>query len=234
MQPSSNWFPTSLQERAAWYQNFSVQFGAVGGSLGFTPAEISGIDGDNGVMQFVAEAATAVDAFADAMRQYRKVTTENPVGSPNANIPTYIPPTIPEDRPTGIFERLDELVKRIRVAPSYTDEIGALLGIIPAVTTRPAPSEMQPQLKTTSLPGSLVQVKFVRGQMDGIAIEMKIDNAATWSDAGRFFSSPAELVIPQNAENLPRAVQVRARFVDGNSPVGQFSDIATTATQPAA
>lgn len=93
---------------------------------------------------------------------------------------------------------------------------------------------MQPALKTVSLPGSVVQVKFVRGTTDGVVLETKVDNADTWSDAGRFFSSPAELVIPQNAQNLPRAVQVRARFVEGNSPVGQFSDIVTTATQPTA
>lgn len=68
--------------------------------------------------------------------------------------------------------------------------------------------------------------------MDGVTVEMKVDNAETWSDAGRFTSSPAELTIPQNAGNLPRAVRVRARYFEKDAPIGQFSAVVSTATQP--
>ncbi|MBC7899346.1 MAG: hypothetical protein H7070_04780 [Saprospiraceae bacterium] len=91
---------------------------------------------------------------------------------------------------------------------------------------------MQPKLKTVSLPGSVVQVGFVKGNTDGIVVETKIDRADAWTDAGRYFKSPVELVIPGNPQNLPRSVQVRARYVDGNTPVGQYSPVVTTATQP--
>ena len=133
---------------------------------------------------------------------------------------------------TGIFERLDDLVKQIRVATNYTPEIGGLLGIIPAVGPNIPVGDLQPSLKATTLPGSVEQVNFVRGNSDGIAVEMKIDKAASWSNAGLFPRSPVELVIPDGPENLPRAVQIRARYLDGNTPVGQFSDVITTATQP--
>ena len=94
--------------------------------------------------------------------------------------------------------------------------------------------EMQPKLKAVSMPGSVVQVKFTRGQMDGVVNETKLDNAETWTETGRYFTLPAELVIPTNAQNLPRSVQMRARYVEGNTPVGLYSQVDTVATLPSA
>lgn len=231
MQPNRSYVPQSQQERAAWFQNFSVQFAAAANSLGFTAAQVTAVTDDNSDVQFCAAATVELEAFITAFRQYRKTLMEGDTGDPTVNYPPN-PTAVPTAKvPTGIFERLDNLVGRIRLSPGYTPEIGALLGILPQSTGRPAPE--QPTLKTDSLPGSVVKVKFVRGESDGVALEMKIDNAETWSDAGRFYSSPVELVIPANAQNLPRAVQFRARYVEGNTPVGLFSPVITTATLPA-
>ena len=108
-----------------------------------------------------------------------------------------------------------------------------MLGFRQNIYKRRESANPQPVLKVAALPGSVVEVKFVRGLMDGIALEMQVDNSDTWSDAGRFFTSPASLTIPQNAQNLPRSLKVRARYIEGNTPVGQFSSVVSTATQPA-
>lgn len=174
-----------------------------------------------------------VGAGKKAVREFRISLTEGAIGDPAPAFPAnpgYVPPAAAV---AGLYQRLDELVKRIRVAPNYTPEIGALLGIVPQNPSRPAPAAMQPTLKVETLPGSVVNVSFKRGFTDGIAVEIKVDNATTWSEAGRFFSSPAGVVVPENPQNLPRAVQVRARYIEKNSPVGLYSDIVTTATQPA-
>jgi hypothetical protein len=90
---------------------------------------------------------------------------------------------------------------------------------------------MKPELTPTSLPNSVLQVKFVRGNTDGVVIETSVDSGS-WSNAGRFFKSPATFAIPENPNGVPRAVQLRARYVEGDSPVGQFSPTVTIATQP--
>ena len=59
------------------------------------------------------------------------------IGDPTPAFPANPAFALPEVVPTGIYQRLIELVDRIRSAPAYTDEIGALLGIIPST---PAPS----------------------------------------------------------------------------------------------
>lgn len=233
MKLSNRWFPTSLQEQAAWCLNFANNIGIVGASLGLTAAEIQLILKDNTVVQFLAYSAIEVDTYRAAVQQYRTIITEGNIGSPTPAFPQAITPTLPEPIPTGIWERLDGYVKRIRVAPAYTDEIGALLGIIPSGPGPTPENEMKPELTPTSLPNSLVQVKFVRGQSDGVVIEMSLDNG-TWSEAGRYFKSPANLVVPENPAKSPRAVALRARYVDGDNPIGQFSNIVTTASQPTA
>lgn len=233
MIPSSNWFPTSLQNRAAWCQNFGSQFANLAASLGFTPAEVSTTNADCILVGELAAIAIQLDAYTKAVRQYRTIITESPIGEKTPSFPAVPGYPSPAGPATGVFERIDDLVKRIRVSPTYTNEIGALLGILPTNSGNVIPPEdMQPTLKMQAMPGSVVQVKFVRGTTDGVAVEMKLDNADTWSDAGRYAASPAEIVIPQNAQQLPRAVLLRARYVDGNSPVGQFSDVVTTATLP--
>lgn len=234
MIPNSRWFPTALQDRAAWFDNFSVQFSAVATGLGFTAAEVAAVQDDNNCFQGVASGAVALDAYASAVRNYRKTVTEGSIGEPTPAFPASPVIVPPELVATGMFQRLDELVARIRVAPNYTPEIGALLGIIPASPSRPAPEDMQPELKVSTLPGSVVQVKFVRGGTNGIVVETNLDNSGTWNSVGVYAASPAVIVVPANAQNLPRAVQIRARYVEGNSAVGQFSDITTVSTQPSA
>ncbi len=91
--------------------------------------------------------------------------------------------------------------------------MGALLGILPSGSSSVSPIDLKPVIKAVALPGSVVLVSFVRGNTDGATVETKLDNG-TWSDAGRYFKSPAQLPIPQNSDNLPRAVQVRARYVE--------------------
>ena len=132
MIPSQRWFPSSLQDRAAWFNNFATQFAVVGAGLGFTEAEVTAVGADNTAFQKLASITVQLDAYADAVRQFRVVITEGSIGDPNPSFPALPAYTAVTGVSTGIFERLDQLVKRIRVAPSYTDETGALLGIVPA------------------------------------------------------------------------------------------------------
>jgi len=91
--------------------------------------------------------------------------------------------------------------------------------------------DLKPVLKANAMPGNVVEVKFTRGSTDGIDVEIKVDNATTWSSGGRFFKSPAALNIPDGT-GLPHAVQIRARYLDGNAPVGQNSDTVNIVTTP--
>jgi hypothetical protein len=172
-------------------------------------------------------------AVMHASQQFIKVITLDPIGSPTPMWPAAFGGTPPEPMPdTGVFERIDDLVKRIRTAPNYTSEVGALLGIIPSKPDPIAPELLKPEPSLISYPGNAIQVHFVRGTNNGLEVEIQVDKDGTWTNAGRFFKSPAELVIPENPQGLARSVQVRARYVKGNSIVGQYSDVDYISTTP--
>lgn len=147
MIPSKHWFPGPLQERAAWFDNFATQFAVLGVPLGFVAADVTAVNDDNQVVQFLGEVAVELGAYSEAVRQYRVIITEGDIGDPTPlfpEVPTYDLPVV---RPTGIFERLVKLVDRIRAAPTYTDEAGALLGIIPEGGGVIAEGDVQPEIE---------------------------------------------------------------------------------------
>ena len=82
-----------------------------------------------------------------AIVQYREVITEGDIGDPTPDFPANPAFALPVVQPTGIFERLNNLVERIRVAPNYTPETGALLGIIPTASESIAPADVKPLIQ---------------------------------------------------------------------------------------
>jgi hypothetical protein len=92
--------------------------------------------------------------------------------------------------------------------------------------------EVAPQITASVSPGNVVLVKFRRGTYNGVVVEAQIDNAVDWTGMGRFVRSPATLEVPVNPNNLPRQVEIRARFLTGNDPVGDWSDTVTVQTIP--
>lgn len=231
MIPSQTWFPTNLQERAAWYENFDDNIQLIGAGLGLTVPELASIASDNDVMQFLAETDVTVTAYTDAIRNYRKTITEGDIGDAVPDFPADIALTLPSVIPTGMFERLDNFVKRIRVSPKYTPETGALLGIIPNAPIKEEVGSTVPTITATVDPGNQVNVKFVRGDSNGIYIDTNVDNGG-WHFTDKAVKSPATFDVPSNPANTPRGVQIRARFLLGNDPVGDWSDIVTVQTIP--
>ena len=231
MIPDRRWFPSSLQERAPWYGNFNTHIQILGAGLGLSVAELGHIADDNDMIQFLATTAVSADAYQEAIRQFRKVITEGDIGDPNPAFPANLALTPPGGGTSGIFERLDDFVKRIRVAPTYTNETGALLGIIPNGGGGPniPIGNIAPVLKPSVDPGHVIEVKFTRGDSAGIYLEKNVNNAG-WTFIDKIAKSPGVFTVP--GDGIPQGVQLRARFLAGNEVVGDWSDIVTVQTIP--
>lgn len=233
--PSAKWFPSSLTDRAAWYGNFNTNIQEIGLALGLTTAELAVIQADCDMLRFLASGTVAIKAFVASFEDFRRVMTEGKPGTVTPDAPFLPVMTPPADGETGIFVRLERFVARIRTAPGFTPETAAALGIAPTryrAVKRHLEADASPEIKAIPRAGSVVSVKFVRGASSGLMFEMLIDNETIWQGAGRFLKSPVVITIPQNTEKLPRNVQIRARFLEGNDPVGDWSQIATVQTIP--
>ena len=232
MIPSSKWFPTALADRAAWFQNFATNFAALAADLGFLPADVTSVNADNATVQALTNYSFSVDTFASAVTAFRKEVLE---GTNSAVAAT--PPAVPDLGATpislpGVYDRLDNLVKRIKLAPKYSEEEGTQLGIVSPKVAPISPADMQPVLKTSVLPGNIVNVVFKRGTSGGVCVETMVDKEVAWTPKGNYFSSPAVINIPPSADNLPRAVQIRSRYLDKGVQVGLWSETYNVVTLP--
>jgi hypothetical protein len=212
-----------LQERAAWYDNFNIQIQIVGATLGLTAGELAGISKDNDNMQFLANVATQLAAYTDAVRQYRVVFTEGDVGDPTPAFPADVTFTLPFTQPTGAFQRLDEFVKRIRVAPAYTAEIGALLDIIPSTPGETPEEEVQPDLKISTETGYVVKAAGAMQGMDAIRFDYQRNGTTTWNIAAFLTNLPNEFTITPATPGQPESGRIRAVFIKKSEDFGSFS-----------
>ena len=233
MIPSFRWFPYGLAERAVWFMNFFMNFSDVAASLGFTPAEVTAVDNDNQVMQFLADTTVQLEAYKDAVRQYRIVITEKEIGKNTPEFPANPSFTLPVEVPTGIFERLDKLVDRIRVAPGYTDEIGALLGIIPSSPDKPPPESLKPVATVVpAFGGYKFTVHATRLGMPAYKAQIRRMDSESWTDAGFSTTADLEVTVQPSTPGLTERLQVRVILLKNNEPVGEPSDAVYVTVNP--
>jgi hypothetical protein len=169
------------------------------------------------------------------LRQFRIILTEGPIGDPTPAFPANPAFTLPEVRPTGIFQRLIELRDRILAAPAYTDEIGALLGII-ATNLQPATpeSELKPAISVSqSIGGFKFNVDVTRKGMPAYKIQIaRLADPNKWDDAAFATTNPCEVTVPPTDPTHPERIMVRAILLKGNQPTGLPSDIVSVTVNP--
>jgi len=234
MIPSYKWFPTNLSERAAWYENFATQFAALGANLGFTTNDINSVNNDRDVIDFLADAAVKVKAYEKAIQQYRLIITEGDTGEPNPQFPDDPALVLPASVATGMFERLVKLVERIRVAPNYTDEAGALLGILPSSGGSRAESEIKPHIETFAAQSGyhFSIVVSERGAADMWEVLILKKNAADWQTAKTAVGKSVDVAITPTTPGEAERVQVRVQLKKNNQNYGQPSDMVYVTVNP--
>lgn len=225
MIPSNRWFPQSLPARALWMLNFAKQFAIVAMSLGFTQADIDSVENDNSVMQFLADIFNQIKAYEDAVRQYRIQITENDIGKPTPQFPKAPSLSLPVDVPTGIFERIDRMRSKIMLADGYTDEIGALLGILPKNTERPPESDLKPVATVTpKFSGYKYTVHATRMGKPGYKVQLRRMDSDAWADQAQSQTADIELTATPTVAGQPERVQIRVLLIEKNEVVGEPSD----------
>lgn len=232
MIPSQTWFPTNLPARAAWFDNFNTQFAIVAASLGLA-SEVSEVSKDNDVMQFIASSDVQVDAFDDAMRQYRRIVTTGDVGDPEPSIPASPVFTAPDGVPTGIFQRLSERRDRIMSAANYTDETGALLGILPKAPESISPGDVKPTISVSGAQTGYLFAVTVTGRADSDSWEVWIlKKGGTWTNVKTAVGKSVDVTVTPTTPGDAEQIQVRVQLRKNNQNYGQASDIQYVTVNP--
>ena len=194
-------------------------------ALGFTALEATANSADCALVVSLASIAVQLEAYTEAVRQYRIVVTEAAIGDPTPAFPDFPSYSSPSGPATGVFERIDKLVKRIRVAPAYTPEIGALLGIIPSTPSGAPEAELKPVIKASeSFNGYKFTVNVTRMGMTAFKVQIQRSGETAWEDVAFATNNPAEVTVTPTTPGQPERILVRAILLDKNEPVGIPSD----------
>jgi hypothetical protein len=233
MIPSSRWFPTSLAARALWMENFATQFAIIAISLGFTAADVQSVNDDNTVFQYLADIFNQIKAFEEAVRQYRIIITEGDIGATTPTFPANPAFALPKDVLTGLFERLDKLRTRIMAANNYTDEIGALLNILPTQSSSIAPESLKP---VATLTPKFSDYKFTvhatRMGKPGYKVQIRRMDSEAWTTVAQSQTADIDVQIAPTTPGVPERVQVRVILMEKNEEVGQPSDAVSITLNP--
>jgi hypothetical protein len=224
--PSRRWFPRSLPARAVWFQNFRVNFSDVATSLGFTAADVTSVGNDNQIIQFLAQTIVQLDSYEDSIKKYLEIITESEIGKPVPVFPDDPGFTLPVEVPTGIFERLVDLVERIKVAPNYTDSIGALLGILPTASDSVTPDNVKPSIKAFASSGDYEFSIVVsdREKATQWNVEILREGQTKWQTVKTATGKSVDVEVPPTVEGKPERIQVRVQLIKNNEDYGQPSD----------
>lgn len=234
MIPSRKWFPASLQERSAWLLNFRTNLTPVAPALGILPAELASLELDIEDYQGLAAITLQVENFKSAVREFRISYSEGDIGDPMPvwpPMPNNAPPNAP--RPAGMFQRIVEIVDRIRAAPAYTDEIGASLGIIPQEAASIAPGDVKPSIEVFASQTDYVFAVIVSNRAESNAWTVSVQpKGGEWSNAGTFTGKSADLTYAPPTPGDPVALNVRVQLKRNNANYGQLSDIVAITVTP--
>lgn len=150
---------------------------------------------------------------------------EIPVAPPLGTLPTTVAP--------GIVPRLQQLIRRIKVAPNYTEAIGQALDIIDS-EDKPSNDEehAKPTLKGTAQPSSEVRIDFNKGKSDGVWIESRRGSSPQWELLGFDAFSPYTDSRPPLEAGKAEVREYRARYIKHDEPIGEWSDIISVSTTP--
>ncbi|MEK7856838.1 MAG: hypothetical protein AAB288_12165, partial [Acidobacteriota bacterium] len=232
--PSSTYFPTNMVERAAWCGNFSTQFTDNAVALGFTVGDATANAADCALVVSLSSIMIQLDAYASAVRQYRTLVLESLDGSVTPTFPDNPSYSNPSGPDAGVYDRIDKLVRRIRVSPTYTPEIGALLGILPVSPDRPPVSELKPEITVVddaTVPYSFT-MKATRLGMPFYQVQVQRSSSPAWVEASQSSTASHTVTLTPTTPGQPERVLVRAVLIQNGELVGIPSDPAYVTVNP--
>ena len=216
------YYPTTDAEQGIWWKNFGVKIALHGASLGISAAEISQIQADSLVLNYLNETIDSLKKELAKRIAYRNALTDNELGSTLGVIPAAPVFTVaPTAVPAGINKSRAKFVARIKNHSNYTNAIGEDLGIIGSETAAKIASDM-PVLKAT-VNGGRVVLKWKKGKYK--SIDLYVDRG---DNKGFVLLTTATTTTYTDKYELPTGVNAllciyKARYKKGDEPCGDFS-----------
>ncbi len=194
-----DFYPRSEGDRVTFLQLFMNGFSVNATTLGFLPADVTQVTG------WATDYQNAVN-----MKATKKAEAQSATASCKAT-----------DQSTE--DSVRAMVRRIKAHPAYTVAIGEQLGIERGGVT-PPPSTTRPDLEAVSVLNGEVELKFIKNGFTGVEIESLRGEAAEYAFLARDTEAPY-IDTRANVGTGPETRRYRARYLQKDTPVGEYSDV---------
>jgi hypothetical protein len=231
----ADYLPLKETELDTWLLNFSTKMTDSGNQHGFSGDEVKRINDDYVALHSLVQGSETIRVNQSEYVAYKKIIISGGANDPVPGFPTMTTPTVPGVVGTiesGIVERIRAFVKRLKASANYNEAVGQDFQVINPTGDKFVAATAKPVLKIKALANSIVEISFVKGESDGIELEIQRGSESSWTRIGKFIKTPAEDDTPTITPNTPEVRRYRARFLEGNKPVGLFSDIGSVVTTP--
>jgi hypothetical protein len=228
-------YPKADAELVIWFKNFAQKFGTHAPVLGFTAADVSAVQADAAMLNYlVGDVLPTYQNALQARTTYKNSMKDGPIGAPGGDPPAApVTGAAPATVAPGIVPRLRQWIQRIKAAPNYTEAVGQDLDIIGVEKDAPGGDpKAKPTGKATALPDSQVRIEFNKRGHDGVVVEGRRAGEPGWMPLGIDLYSPFIDTRPPVESGKPEAREYRMRYLLRDEPTGEWSDILSVTTTP--
>lgn len=225
--PSPLWYPTNLQDQAAWHVVFAAQATADGTAYGLTAGEVTQIEADKDMVVSLAATMNTIDAYVDSVRAFRKDVLESPINGGTPTFPANMILTLADEVPRGIWERVIKFADRIKASAPYTISVGESYGIVPSSPDPIAPTLVQPTVDTSAaLHGYLYKVLVSkREEADSWQVFARPAGGGAWQLAATATGKIVEIIYDPGEITGSIQLEVYVQLRKNNENYGQPSEI---------
>ncbi|MBK8302150.1 MAG: hypothetical protein WBC19_15525 [Pyrinomonadaceae bacterium] len=233
--PSALWYPTNLQDQAAWHVIFSDQAQIDGTTYGLTAGEVTQIEKDKDMVVFLASATNTIDTFVDTVRTYRKDVMELPVDGTTPTFPAALSLSPATNVPRGIWERVIEFANRIKASAGYTNAVGESYGIVGTKPDSLTPALVQPEIDLSEAKhGYLFSVVVSkREESDAWQVWLRpADSGGAYELAATGTGKALDVVYSPTTPGNPVQLEVYVQLRKNNANYGEPSEIGLVTVNP--
>lgn len=224
-------FPRTEAEINVFMQNLVVKLPALQPTLDLTALDITLLQESAANFNYLVNIAQTVSDTKEAFTDFKQEVFYGELYSEPVP-PTFPVITPPETVSGGIVPWLKGLLKRIKAAPGYTEQIGEELGLIVDDPAALVPGDITPELTLISLDNGDIEIKFKKFGLPAIRVDWRRKGETDWNLAGVYTSSPAIHSHPSDPPGDAESREYRGVLMQKNTPVSKFSDISVIATNP--
>jgi hypothetical protein len=225
-----DYIPTDEPALVIWFTDHALAVATHGATVGLSAAEITQAATDDKTVGHAVTGRSLYNSKAQEFTAYKDILLHAPLNAPLPTTPAApVVGTLLAGALASCVARARQRAERIKAHPAYTVAIGEDCRIIAPVA---GPGPTQPTLSAVALTEFAVRLRFAMRGHDQLEIQSQRAADVAWASLAFDTNSPYIDGRAPLAANQPEQRRYRARFVDNDLPVGDWSDIVEVTARP--